>query len=42
MLICIMCNKIIVMNNNPVHYGVCSSCDTTKLTEQQKEMIKKS
>jgi len=29
-LICKKCGKIIVMSNNPDHYGVCASCPLDK------------
>jgi hypothetical protein len=38
-LICVQCGKIIIMSNNPDHYGNCSSCDVTNLTPEQKRTI---
>lgn len=40
-LICIVCGKVIVMSDNPDHYGVCASCPTDKLTEEQEGKIRK-
>ena len=40
MLICILCGKIIIMNETPVRYSVCPSCDVSKLTEAQENIIK--
>ncbi len=39
MLECILCGKIIVQNDNPKHYSVCSECDVRDLTEEQKKFI---
>lgn len=39
MLKCVMCGKIVVSNNNPICYTVCSSCDTSELTQHQKAVI---
>ena len=36
---CVICKKAIVISQNPDHYGVCASCDVTKLTEEQKKLI---
>ncbi|GAH31368.1 unnamed protein product, partial [marine sediment metagenome] len=36
MLECVMCGKIIVQNDNPKHFAVCSSCNINDLTEEQK------
>lgn len=40
MLECIICGKIIIMNNKPLRYGVCSSCNVMDLTKEQKKIIK--
>ena len=39
MLECILCGKIIVQNDNPKHYSVCSSCNVNDLTNKQKKFI---
>ncbi|MBA7479640.1 hypothetical protein ES707_15075 [subsurface metagenome] len=39
MLECILCGKIIVQNDNPKHYSVCSKCDVNDLTDKQKKFI---
>lgn len=42
-LICVMCGKIIVMSNNPTHYGVCSGsdCNPKDLTKEQEDKVSK-
>lgn len=40
MLECVLCGKIIIFNDNPLHYGVCSSCSIKDLTEEQKKIIR--
>jgi len=39
MLECILYGKIIVQNDNPKHYSVCSKCDINDLTDKQKKFI---
>ncbi|MBA7588090.1 hypothetical protein ES708_30138 [subsurface metagenome] len=39
MLECILCGKIIVQNDNPKHYSVCSSCNVNDLSNKQKKFI---
>jgi len=38
-LICVVCGKVIVMSDNPDHYGVCAACPSNNLTKQQQEKI---
>lgn len=38
-LICIVCGKIIIMSDNPDHYGVCAGCPVNGLTKEEKEKI---
>ena len=40
-LICVVCKKIIIMSDNPNHYGVCAGCPSNNLTEEQKLKISK-
>lgn len=40
MLECILCGKIIIQNENPLRYAVCSSYNAQDLTEKQKEIIR--
>ena len=40
-LICVKCGKIIVMSDNPDHYGVCAGCDSNDLTPVQQAKINK-
>lgn len=40
MLECILCGKIIVQNDNPKHYSICSECDVRDLTQKQQKTIK--
>lgn len=37
-LICVKCGKIIVMSNNPDHYGICASC-LPKPTKHEKQKM---
>lgn len=37
-LICVKCNKIIVMSGNPDHYAICAACPLD-LTEEEKAKI---
>lgn len=39
MLQCILCGKIIIQNDKPLHYAVCSKCDVMDLTDKQKQTI---
>lgn len=39
-LICVKCNRPIVVSLNPTHYGVCSKCDPTDLTPEQAKKIR--
>lgn len=39
-LICVVCGKIIVMSDNPDHYGVCAGCPSNNLTEEQERKIR--
>jgi len=39
MLECILCGKVIIQNDNPKHFAVCSSCNVMDLTENQKQTI---
>ncbi|MFH1614281.1 MAG: hypothetical protein ABIG61_04250 [Planctomycetota bacterium] len=32
-LICVVCRKVIVMSDNPDHYGVCAACPSNNLTK---------
>jgi len=41
MLECILYGKIIVQNDNPKHYSVCSKCDINDLTDKQKKWVTK-
>ena len=41
MLVCIMCGRVIARTNPVVHYACCTRCDGDKLTEHQKNVIKK-
>ena len=38
-LICVACNKIVVMSNNPDHYGCCAACGQKGLTQEQRKQI---
>ena len=35
-----MCKRIIVQNERPIHYAVCSSCNVMDLTEEQIQLIR--
>jgi DNA-directed RNA polymerase subunit RPC12/RpoP len=39
-LICVQCGKIIILSNNPDHYGNCHRCPVEALTEEQKKLIR--
>lgn len=39
MLECILCGKVIILNDNPKHFAVCSSCNVNDLTDKQKKFI---
>lgn len=41
MLVCIICERVIVNFISKVHYACCSHCDVDKLTEHQQNVIKK-
>ena len=41
-LICVNCGSIVVLSNNPDHYGCCSSCPAGELNEPQRETIRES
>ena len=38
-LICVVCGKVIVMSDNPDHYGVCVACPSNSLTKQQQKKV---
>jgi DNA-directed RNA polymerase subunit RPC12/RpoP len=40
-LICAECGKIIIMSNNPDHYGKCHGCPFP-ISDRAKELIEKS
>lgn len=40
-LFCVMCGKTIVISDHPTHYGVCSSCPTMELSNEQKKQIER-
>ncbi|KKN76343.1 hypothetical protein LCGC14_0371950 [marine sediment metagenome] len=39
MLVCILCGRTVIMNNNPMRYSVCTHCDVSNLTEEQRKII---
>ncbi len=41
-LICVMCDKTIVLSDTPDHLGVCSACPTSEITEAQKARFEES
>jgi hypothetical protein len=41
-LICVMCNRVVILSDNPDHLCVCSRCPIDELTEAQKIEIEKS
>ena len=39
MLECILCGKIIIQNDKPFHYAVCTNCNVKDLNDRQKKVI---
>jgi hypothetical protein len=38
-LICVQCGRIIIMSDNPDHYGNCLTCPVSTLTDAHKAQI---
>lgn len=41
-LICCACFNVTVMSEHPDHYHCCHKCDSSNLTDEQKNMIEES